>query len=207
MKNLIMYRDGTRKAYHATFKTEHGRRVYLHISVVDIFCAIDGCFYIDRVKRPAPKKLITQACELAELPQVLRTELDTPVEGIELCEDAVSKEELILAYQSAQKKRILIMLDDGKALHTVFKSKFRRTIHLEILREGDVATISNCYYVDPRGKDLKISPQGLITVRFPFALHNLLEVVNCELEGGFSDVLVTRETTVELTDTPICGSI
>ena len=95
----------------------------------------------------------------------------------------------------------------GGILKTVFKNKFRRVIYLEITLGGGIATISNCYYVDPRGKDLEIPPQGLITVRFNFSLHNLLEVVNQELEGGFTDTVICEQSTVVLGTTPICGSI
>ena len=207
MKKLILYKDGERAAYHATFKNNHGRKLYLHVVVAQGHCLIDGCFYIDRTKRPSPKNLITQTCMLTDLPRVLATELDTLVGGIELCEDPASKEELISGYLKSRKPKILILHSKGGILKTVFKNKFRRVIYLGIALEGSIATISECYYVDPRGKDLKISPQGLITVRFEFSLHRLLEVVNCELEGGFTDAVICEQSTVALGTTPICGSI
>ncbi len=168
---------------------------------------IDRCFYIDRTKRPSPKNLITQNCTLTDLPKVLATELDTPIGGVEMCEDSVSKENLISGYLKSQKPKILILHSEGGILKTVFKNKFRRVIYLGITLEDGVATISECHYVDPRGKDLKISPQGLITVRFEFSLHKLLEVVNCELEGGFTDAVICEQSTVVLGTKPICGSI
>ncbi len=105
-----------------------------------------------------------------------------------------------------RKKKILIMLSEGDVLKTIFKSKYRREIYFELSINGGMATITQCYYVDKRAKGLKIPPQGIVTVRFEFSLEKLIEVVNSELEGGFTDAIITREHTIVL-GRAICGAI
>ena len=100
------------------------------------------------------------------------------------------------------------MIAEGDKLKTIFKSKFRREIYLELSVSDGMAAITQCYYVDKRAKGKKIPPQGLVSVRFEFSLQKLLEVVNSELEGGFTDALISHVHTLKLnSDSPICGSI
>ena len=111
---------------------------------------------------------------------------------------------------AARKPKILIMLaDNNGVIRTIFKSKFRREIYLEIALSGEsnIATISKCYYVDKRAKGQKIPPQGITTVHFEFSLKNLLEIVNTELEGGFTDVLISSPHHTITLDRSICGAI
>ena len=98
------------------------------------------------------------------------------------------------------------MIAEGDRLKTIFKSKFRREIYLELALNDGVATIVKCYYVDKRAKGMKLPPQGIVTVRFDYSLEKLLEVVNSELEGGFTDAIITHQHTLTL-DGPVCGSI
>ena len=118
----------------------------------------------------------------------------------------MSKEYLISLQLGCRKKKILIMLSEGDVLKTIFKSKYRREIYFELSINGGMATITQCYYVDKRAKGLKIPPQGIVTVRFEFSLEKLIEVVNSELEGGFTDAIITREHTIVL-GRAICGAI
>jgi hypothetical protein len=45
-----------------------------------------------------------------------------------------------------------------------------------------------------------------VSIAFPFSLERVLEIVNTDLEGGFTHILIADEYTVSL-NRPICGSI
>ena len=79
-------------------------------------------------------------------------------------------------------------------------------LYLELTVSEGTATITQCYYVDKRARGKKISPQGIVTVKFTFSLEKLIEVVNFELEGGFTDAIIAHAHTLTL-DRPICGAI
>ena len=193
--------------YISVFRNNHGRVIYLSIIRMGERIEIAECEYLDRTKAMAPKKLVTRTCEFAKLTDVIGAELDRDFESVELCSDMViSKDYLVSCFLGSRKKKILIMIAEGDKLKTVFKSKFRREIYLEITLNGDQAIITQCYYVDKRAKGKKIPPQGIVTVNFAFSLENLLKIVNSELEGGFTDVLISNPHTLTL-DGPICGSI
>lgn len=208
MKNKVLsFYKSENGQYMSIFRSTHGRIIYLSIIPIGELVAIADCEYIDRYKPSRPKKLRTRACELAKLTDVIRAELDRHFESVELYSDTViSKEYLIDTFLGSRKKRILITIAEGDKLKTIFKSKYRREIYLEITLNSDQATITQCHYVDKRAKGLKIPPQGIVTVNFTFSLEKLLEIVNSELEGGFTDVLISNAHTLTL-DRPICGSI
>ena len=106
-----------------------------------------------------------------------------------------------------RKKKILIMIADGNVLRTILKNKYHRTILWELtLDDHGIATITQCHYIDKRAKGKKITPQGLVTVRFDFSLSKLLEIANYEIEGGFTDAIIAHQHTLTL-DGPVCGSI
>ena len=209
-KILTLYKTNG-KEYSSIFRNNHGRIIFMSIILVDGFLTITECFYLDRVVRPEPKKLTTIICKLSSLLDVIKNELDKSFKEIEWDDSVImSKEALISTHMAARKPKILIMLaDNNGVIRTIFKSKFRREIYLEIALsgEGNIATISKCYYVDKRAKGMKIPPQGLITVRFEFSLKNLLEIVNTELEGGFTDVLISSPHHTITLERPICGAI
>ena len=100
------------------------------------------------------------------------------------------------------------MLKDGEILKTIFKNRFRRSIYLEIDTSGEKALINVCKYCDVRGVGVDITPYHLTTIYFHHDkdFTNLLNIVNNELEGGFTDVVITESHTIVL-DRPICGSI
>ena len=98
------------------------------------------------------------------------------------------------------------MLQDGNVLKTIFKNKFRREIFLEIVLEGNRCLIRQCRYRDARAADKEITPHGLLTVYYEHSLANLLRIVNNELEGGFTDVVISDTYSIVL-DRPICGRI
>ena len=70
------------------------------------------------------------------------------------------------------------------------------------------AVIAACQYCDARSKrsSKEVTPYGLVSIAFPFSLERVLEIVNTELEGGFTHILIAEEYTVS-PDRPICGSI
>lgn len=207
MHNLIFKRSD-KGYYHTIFKNQHGRQIYMSVILVDGWITIKECFYLDRVDRPEPKRLATSICKLSSLLDVIKNELDKSFKAIQFDDSiVVSKDTLISTFLEERKKKILIMLADGDVLRTVFKSKYRREIYLEITLSNDIATITQCYYVDKRANGKKIIPHGLITVRFHWGLQKLLETVNNELEGGFSGVLISSPHHTITLDRPICGSI
>ena len=194
--------------YISIIRNNHGRVIYLSIIRTGERIEIAECEYLDRTKAMTPMRLVTRTCALDELLDVIREELDRGFAALEFNDDdIISKDYLVSSFMGKRKKKILIMIAEGDRLKTIFKSKFRREIYLELALNDGVAIIVKCYYVDKRAKGMKLPPQGIITVRFDYSLKKLLEVINLELEGGFTHVLVTREHTLTLNDGPVCGSI
>ena len=118
----------------------------------------------------------------------------------------VSAEDFIAQAMHKEKYNILLMLKDGDTLKTIFKNRFRREIFLEIDLSGPKALIKKCKYCDIRGEDVITTPYNLTTIYFHYDFEALLKIVNNELEGGFTDVMVSEHNTIVL-DRPICGSI
>ena len=206
-KKKLSFHKSDKCQYMTIFRNNHGRVIFLSIILVDGWISIKECFYLDRVGRPEPKRLTTSICKVSSLLNVIKNELDKSFEDIEFSDDRiVKKETLISEFLDSRKKKILIFVADGNVIKTIFKSKYRREIYLELSINGNLATITQCYYVDRRAKGLKNPPQGIITVRFEFSLERLLKIVNSELEGGFTDVLISHAHTLTL-DRPICGAI
>lgn len=203
----LIFKKNDQGHYHAIFRNNHGRIIFMSIILVDGFLTITECFYLDRTDFPEPKKLTTSICRLSSLLDVIKNELDKSFKEIQFDDSiVVSKETLISTFMEGRKKKILIFVADGNVIKTIFKSKYRREIYLELSINGNLATITQCCYVDRRAKGLKNPPQGIITVRFEFSLERLLKIVNSELEGGFTDVLISHAHTLTL-DRPICGAI
>ena len=209
MKNKMLSLFKSDKAHYiSVFRNNHGRVIYLSIIRTGERIEIVECEYLDRTKAMMPKRLVTHNCALDELLDVIREELDRDFAEVEFCDDVIiSKDYLVSSFMGKRKKKILIMIAEGNMLRTILKNKYHRTILFELtLDDRGAATITQCHYIDKRAKGKKISPQGLVTVRFEFSLRKLLEVVNSELEGGFTDAIITREHTLTL-DRPVCGAI
>lgn len=193
--------------YISIFRNNHGRVIYLSIIKMRERIEIVECEYLDRTRVMTPRRLVTRNCAVGELLDVIREELDRDFAEMEFCDEVIiSKDYLISSFLGKRKKKILIMIAEGDKLKTIFKSKFRREIYLELTVSDGTATITQCYYVDKRAKGKKIPPQGIVTVKFTFSLGKLIEVVNSELEGGFTDAIIAHSHTLKL-DGPICGSI
>jgi hypothetical protein len=155
-----------------------------------------------------PKNQVSNVFPFDSLLNVVRKELDKEFADYRVSEQAISKEEYIARYMGTEKRKILLVLKSGNILKTRFKNRHRRAILLEITLSNNHAVISQCRYCDTRSKcgEKQITPQGLVTIYFDYSLDNLLTLVNSELEGGFTDVMVSEENTVIL-DRPICGRI
>lgn len=207
MSDLTLY-PAPYQGYHTVFRTKHGRRIYLSLLRTDNDCfTIVDCHYIDRTWSKRPKKFITRVIESHKLLDVISAELDRYFAEVIYSEEILTKSELISEFIMSNKKSILIMLREGPLLRTIFKNRYRRSILLEIKLESDSsAYIKTCRYCDKRANGTEISPYGLTTISFMFSLDQLLNIINTELEGGFTDVLITDEHTIIL-DRPICGSV
>lgn len=193
--------------YQAVIKNNHGRLIYMKLAIVDDCCEIKSCFYIDREKRPVPKLFVTNQCELDNLLSVIANELDKCFDSYQFVDlSALKTEDFIKQFVDKEKYNILIMLQTDDVLKTIFKNRYHRAIYLEIDTSREKALIRKCKYCDKRGKDVDVTPYNLTTIFFEFSNDSLLSIVNKELEGGFTDVVITDNHTIAL-DRPICGSI
>ena len=150
------------------------------------------------------------------LSQVLITELDCCVGKCFIGEESyapITKEELLRHARWEERPYILLFLRTGHGLYTCFKNRHRRAIslHVKLESEGDDqrAVIINCCYCDERGKRAGRMhiPHGLVTISFDYSLDNLLEIVNRELEGGFSGIITADDFQFPELDRPFCGRI
>ena len=193
--------------YHAIFKTEHGRVVYLALAKGEKTCSILECVYLDRSNPCSPSKQTTKTFSADTLLKLVREELDKDFSDVIWQNDEViSKETLVALHQTSEKKQILLFLKEGNVIRTIFKSRVYRAILLEVRVSDGVGLITRCHYCDKRDKGRRLKPHGLTTIFFPYSLKHLLEIVNNELEGGFTDVMISDDHTVAL-DRPICGWI
>ena len=199
---LTLYRKEN-GVYHAVFKTNHARKIYLAISAKDDICTIEECYYLDRSVKKIPKCLTWEPFAMDRLTEKIVAELDKTFLEIRFIDELLGKEDLIEGALEGEKKKILLLLKKDNQLRTIFKNKYHRAICLAITLDGDRGCIFDCHYADERSGHI---PHGLTSIYFPFSLKNVLQIINDELEGGFSDVAIADEYTVAL-DRPICGSI
>lgn len=192
--------------YQTVFTNNHGRKIYLQL-LFGNNCEVLKCFYVDRAERTAPKLFQTTKFTVSEILDIISKELDKTFKSFELKDNIpLSMEEFIKQAISKRKYKFLILLKEGHTLKTIFKNRFRREIYLEIDTSGEKALIKTCKYYDTRGANTDITPYNLKTIFFNYNFATLLQIVNNELEGGFSDIIITENHTVKL-DRAICGSI
>ena len=172
----------------------------------DGICIILECVYIDRHTLCFPKKQVTKTVSINNLLELIRRELDKDFSEAIWLEEILSRNSLIESFQKPDKKKILLLLKEGNVIRTIFKSRVRREILLEVRVSDGVGLITRCHYCDKRDQGRRTTPYGLTTIFFPYSLKRLLEIVNSELEGGFTDVMISDDHTVTL-DRPICGWI
>ena len=127
--------------------------------------------------------------------------------------DPITKEQLLRHTRWEERPYILLFLRMSNGLYTCFKNRHRRSISLHVRLEPDGdnqrAVIIDCCYCDERGKRAgqKYTPHGLVTISFDYSLDNLLEIVNRELEGGFSGIITADDFQFPDLDRPFCGRI
>lgn len=197
--------------YQGFIKNEHGRKIYVRLSIENGVCQMLSCFYIDRSTRPSPTLFKTKRFLLEDMLSVLSTEHDRIFNSYEIHNSPIMQtEEFIQHIIGTQKYKILILLKEGNTLKTIFKNRMRREIYLEIILNNEKSYIKECRYADVRGEESQkiVTPHRLVTVFFKHdnEYRAILNIVNNELEGGFTDVVVSESHTIKL-DRPICGSI
>lgn len=205
-KSIIKFLKNKSGNYQAAFKTTHGRMIYLEIKNENNMFFVESCFYIDRVNGAKPKKLISREFAMKDLKTILSLELDKTCSDVVFSDEFVEKESFIESYINRQKNKILLILKEGNSFRTIFKNRYRREIYLEVVLEGNQGLISDCRYCDGRAEGKVIIPQGLTTIRYEHSPEKLLDIVNNELEGGFSAIAITSEHTIDLKEA-ICGRI
>lgn len=206
-RSVLKLHNAGVNTYQAFIKNNHGRKLYLKLSTIDKNCEITDCFYIDRTKRTEPKLLETRKLTFDELLTVIANELDKNYSEYRFVDGPVlTTEEFIEQVLHTEKYNILIMLKNENTLKTIFKNRFHRAIYLEIEANNEKALIKECRYVDERGEGTTITPYSITTIYFDYNFTNILNIVNNELEGGFTDLLITENHTIKL-DRAFCGSI
>lgn len=204
--NVIFHRTADGE-YTAVFTTDHSRKVALSIREQNDRLSITNCSYLDRVKCTVPGKLQTKAFQKSALSKILAAELDKAAAEILFDENNnLTADELIGNYIAHQKPNLLIFLSEGDILRTMFKNRFRRTIFLEITRQGDTAVIRTCHYADTRDSGKHRIPHSLVRFSCRNTPEDILSFVNDELEGGFTNILAASEHDIVLNQ-PICGAI
>ena len=216
-ENRIIPTEGL---FHTVLRTRHGRRVYLLLEQTKAGDAytVRECEYVDRARFAVPHKLMTREIPERILSDVLRNELDCCASECSIGNEvyrlgnAITKEELLAHARWEERLYLLIFLRIGDCLFTCFKNRHRRAISLWVKpgADGDEkAVITRCYYCDIRGTraDRPRTPHGLVTIAFDYNLNNLLEIVNRELEGGFSGIVTANDFEMPSIDHPFCGRI
>ena len=206
-KTLKLY--STKKGdLRAVFRTQHGRVIFLSVKN-DI---ITDCYYIDRMKRYVPKKLVTRELSGTSLEAVLENELDCRVYGTEVSEAyaSLTDEEFIshIKADMNRKHNFLIMIKTGEILETVIKNRNHRVIYIRITIKGDMGVIEDCYYCDRTYKKReKVVPENLHSVYFYYSKGNVLNIINNELNNAFTDVILIEDSSINIDKRPLCGSI
>ena len=205
MKNSVLTLTSTLSGtYHAIFTNNHGRKLYIELSVEPNICKMKNCYYIDRSSKKMPKKLTPEPFLPEMLIEKIAAELDKRFSRIEFANnEPMFEKDLIEHYISSEKKHILLLLKEENTIRTIFRNRYYRSIYFEVAINGNKSIISACRYCDERSGEKNI-PHGLKTIFFDFSLSNILQIVNNELEGGFTDVAITEDNTITL-NRPICG--
>ena len=101
--NLILFLNDNFH-FHAVFRNNSGRVVYLDIFKMKYLMVIDECRFIDQDEPSRPEKLKTRICEPQRLVDVIDKELDRKFDKIKVCVDAMfSKDELISEFLETEK--------------------------------------------------------------------------------------------------------
>ena len=216
--------------YRTIFKNQHGRVVFLALTVRESACTILDCFYIDRNQEKSgedrrsarPKKLRTVRFPVADLLSVIGNELDKQFYGIEYAEsnlENAATEAYIRQWEclSNRKYRFLIMAGEGELrnglplrLRTRLKNKLHRSVYVELeYYKNGKGVIKECFYYDRkyRQRERKVRPPMLLTCFFPYTKEGILSLINREIYCEFTHMLITDDINIDTNTTPLCGSI
>ena len=227
---LERYNSADPGTYRTIFKNQHGRVLFLALTVQENACAILDCFYLDlnqeksgEDRRSArPKKLRTVRFPVADLLSVIGNELDKQFYGIEYEEsnlENASTEAYIRKWEclSNCKYRFLVMTGEGELrnglpvkLRTRLKNKLHRSVYVELeyYKDGK-GVVKECFYYDReyRQRKRKVIPPMLLSCFFPYTKEGILNLINQEICCEFTHMLITDDINIDTNTTPLCGSI
>lgn len=200
-KSVLVFDKCSENIYHAVFRNNHSRKIYMKISCAANEINILKYFYVDRPRSgepTVPKRLTTKSCTLDELYDVIANELDKKFSSIEFSDVIcnLSDEDYIASELSSNGKyKFLILVRYGDRMCTRLKNRVYRKIYFEVKVDGNKGLVKKCYYYDRCYKrtDLFITPTGLNTIFFDFSYDNILKIVNDELNCDFTHVIVTDD--------------
>ena len=132
-RSILTFDKTSDDTFHTIIQNNHGRRLYLKITLSGKIITICDCFYIDRPvrngTRAIPHKQTTLQCRYDNLIDVLAAEIDKRFYGIEFSdtENKLSTEDYIrLALKNKHKYKFLILIDDNGILKTRLKNKIKK---------------------------------------------------------------------------------
>lgn len=216
--------------YRTTFKTKHGRVLFLSVQITGEKCFITDCFYIDRnpskwgqtYRSVKPKKLQTFHFPTSKLLSVIASELDKQFYGVKFAEseyaDLPTKSYIEKQLVSKNSKyKFLIMVGSGEmhnglpfCLRTRLKNNLHRSIFLELSYYKDgTGLVKQCYYYDRQYKrqGIQITPPMLISCFFPYTREGILNLLNHEICCDFTHMIVTDGLDLDSNTTPLCGAL
>lgn len=222
--------DGILNTYRTIIKTQHGRVMFLSLSVNDTDCTITDCFYTDRNQGKTgaerygskPLKLQTFRFLTESLLSVIEAELDKKfyvVEFIRSDNASMSLDEYLQTKldNANNNYRFLIMVEDGDnynglpvRLRTWLKNKLHRSVYVELAYYKDgKGVVKQCHYYDRKYKrqNVKVTPPQLISCFFPYNSEGILNLLNHELCCNFNHIIVTGGIDLDSNQTPLCGAL
>lgn len=223
-QNLTLHATGDRDRWRTIIKNRHGRVIFVEVSIRDGTCKITDHYYVDRIRGgkyyAVPQKLVTKACAVKSLLNVISSELDRAYFGIEYSRtySDLSNDEFISAMLSQMQRtyRFLIFVAEGEpvnhtfpVLKTRFKNKLHRSIYLELHTCDGKTTITDCHYFDREyNSPVKAVPPMLSCISFDYSRSSILRLVNEELVCDFTDMLIVSDGSIDISKPmPFCGHI
>lgn len=230
MHKSILFLESARtgsSVYRATFKTRHGRSLYLSLQLTGKDCTIVDCFYVDRGQgRPrrllTPKKLNTRHFPADKLLEVIASQLDKTFYGVEYIQNdtaGLPLEEYLQrkAGEANRKYRFLILVGEGERLQglpirlrTRLKNRLHRAIYLDLAYyKNGQGVVKQCSYYDRQyqHRAVPVTPPTLVSCFFPYTREGILALVNQEICCDFTHILVTDGIDLDSNTTPLCGAI
>lgn len=219
---LFKYLDNR---YRAVIKTQHGRIIYLDLTVADNTATVTECYYVDRVKGgkyyAAPKMLKTLKFAMDRILDVIANELDRKYFGINYnysFQDSDANEFIqIMLAQMQRKYKFLIFVGEGETIHGVpfvistrLKNRIHRSIYLCIRYYGDnLGVIDKCTYYDRAYKARSnVMPPMLSSIFVEFNKEAIIEMVNRELNCDFTHIIFITDNSIDIANkTALCGNL